>query len=128
MLNVSKCSVLDLKLELEAFGEYGDSEEETWGLFKEIETQLWLADHQSRSELDDTVADQGHSSTEEKTTVAASAQDGSTGNTTDANESWSWTNVKRGVANENFGLTFQDIQSWDLFTLQQEMKTRDQLY
>eukprot|EP00505_MAST-04D_sp_SCG-Rhode-Island_P004807 Stramenopile-MAST_4_protein_4807 len=96
LLNVSKCSVLQIKEELEARNAYDETDAVAWKAFKDIETKLWLESYQtSKDKL-------------EKALEAEREANGGTGGEplTEMEES-----VKAGkLLTQEGALTFQDIE------------------
>ena len=50
ILNISKCSVLELKEELERRGVYDEEDEKIWKKFKDLETKMWVEGYQKEKE------------------------------------------------------------------------------
>ena len=111
LLNVSKCSVLQIKEELEARNAYDETDAVAWKAFKDIETKLWLESYQtSKDKL-------------EKALEAEREANGGTGGEplTEMEES-----VKAGkLLTQEGALTFQDIEGWSMYELRQKMTEYD---
>jgi hypothetical protein len=102
LLNVSKCSVLEIKEELERRGVCDEDDETTWKAFKDIETKIWLESYQKAKE---------------EAGGEAASKDG---------ELQTAAEVGKFLSNSG-ALTFQDIEAWSMYDLRQQMQDRGML-
>ena len=100
LLNVSKCSLLEMKEELEKRGVFDEDDELAWKAFKDIETKIWLESYHKAKES------VGAANKDEDTTDAA---------------------VVGKILSNSEALTFQDIEGWSMYELRQQMQDRGML-
>ena len=120
ILNISKCSVLELKEELERRGVYDEEDEKIWKKFKDLETKMWVEGYQKEKE------DIAKEKEEE--------EEASNNNNNEKDEKP--TTEKKMITEEEkaveigkrltkpFALTFQEIEGWSMYELRQQMDQR----
>ena len=143
LLNISKCNVPRICEELKLYGAYDDECESLWKEFKEIETNLWLADHRKKEAAKEQ-QESGESSTSksldatqttdaetkvDETPPAPETNRGTAGPSkyggTVALPDWAWAAYEEETSNPGratIGLSFQDIQSYSLVQLRQAIQ------
>ena len=142
LLNISKCNVPRICEELKLYGAYDDECESLWKEFKEIETNLWLADHRKKEAAKEQESGEISTSKSLETTQTTDAETkvdetppapetnrGTAGPSkyggTVALPDWAWAAYEEETSNPGratIGLSFQDIQSYSLVQLRQAIQ------
>ncbi len=150
IIRVAKCSVPEICAELRAFGRFDegadDSDAARFKKFKDIETALWLADHKQRQAdkeagiteaeahaRDKAAADAARAAitaiqekelAEQKRGITKKSETGGTVPRAD----WAWSMSKAAPKKHapptrasGMGLSFQEIQKYDLYQLRKKM-------
>ena len=149
LLNVSKCGVPRICDELRSFGKFDEEVDgAAFKRFKDIETSLWLADHKKReahkaeglSEEESRARDKAAAEAARAAIIAiqekeaAEAKRGVTKTSefagTVPRADWAWSmsaavpkedETQVNAMSSSFGLSFQEIQGYNLYKLRQKM-------
>ena len=75
VLNVSKCSVPELKAELERRGVYDEDDEKIWKRFKDLETKIWVEGYNEQKAKEKEVVENDEEASAPKKTFPLTFQD-----------------------------------------------------